>query len=317
MFLNESFEFENEYGAVAESESSIQADLSGVLSLVLETESTFNNIQTKMFRLEHDAIVSENAALLEEGKNDYFKKVVDALKAAWQAVTSFFKKVYIAIMNKVQSIDSFLKGNQAKLTGIPEEKLKEVTVKIHDYDKAAFGKLKGSATIAPISVTKDSTPETYNMDAYKKVAASTFGADGKGDLTGQIVTKILGESKDTQLSGALVKEALANLADNRKFKNEVGMFQKQIDVDYKKAIAEADKGLGAGEEESKVYKKSVDSLKNCANVNQMLVGCLLRVGNTITSDSLTICRNALSKVEKPKKEEDGKKNESASILDRY
>lgn len=83
-------------------------ELSDMYEVIMESDAEFFNLQEKMMKLEHCAIVTENAMLLEEGKENFGKKILEKMKNMWEKVKAFLRKVKEWFLNIVQNDKKFL-----------------------------------------------------------------------------------------------------------------------------------------------------------------------------------------------------------------
>jgi hypothetical protein len=77
--------------------------------IIHESEMQSMNATAAMIRLEHDAIMTNNMELLNEGLGEFFEAIVEGFKKVINAIISFFS-------NLMESIGDFLFGKSEKLT---------------------------------------------------------------------------------------------------------------------------------------------------------------------------------------------------------
>lgn len=92
-------------------ESMYTGDAYEGLQIVLESEQAWNELTMKMIRLEHTAIITEDSALLEAGKENFGQKVVE-----------FFKRVYQKIQDFVNSAIASISASIAKMSKVSQVK---------------------------------------------------------------------------------------------------------------------------------------------------------------------------------------------------
>jgi hypothetical protein len=112
MFFNETMEYRSVLD-VEPTESGLTPDSAGVHRLIAESTEEWYNLREKMMKVEHVSIIREDAALLNEGANEFFKKIADFFKKMLAKIREIWKKFTVAIskqcLNDKKFVDKYEK----------------------------------------------------------------------------------------------------------------------------------------------------------------------------------------------------------------
>jgi len=117
MFFNEDLIFGNDHAEiyVEETNLGLEPDMSGCYRIIAEGTEEWYILREKMMRLEHDAIVNENTALLSEGQVGFFKRIADFFRGLWAKIKELWTKFTSWLAGKVLSDKTFVKKYEAVL----------------------------------------------------------------------------------------------------------------------------------------------------------------------------------------------------------
>lgn len=307
---------ENETNYVPKAEMYVEASEAGILNVVMESQSELHNLTVSMIRLEHTAVVSENADLLSEGVSAYWDKFIALLKKAWAAVTSFFSGLFEKIKVMFMSVDKFLATYKGELSSANPSDLK-----MKCFGKTAWAQAPGLIQKASEQAGKLAGMAESGKDAKemkKEIAdGENFGEAFKTQLRGGV-----SEKTEQAIGSSEVQAALALIENCKKNGNIIKTYKTQIDFVYKKALATAQSGKGAGEGDQEAFDKKARGLKAAGDILNVCVGAMVSVNNELVSDAMAVCKAALSHSRKAAKaagKEDKKDDAKAedSVLSQF
>jgi hypothetical protein len=234
--------------------------------------------------------LQESVTVLQENVvTDFFKKMVDGLKSAWQRMVTWFKNLFKSIdvalfdVNKsLKDIDKVLnpkdfkdfkhdahKWKDSSIATTMGNKAKTACDNLKKDAEANITELKGSA---PVGNDSDSSSRDANDKKYKDVDNSTVIKEFIAGLVGQSGGKTIEEAKDVikqsygfdqsgeekGLDWKSMVTWLKAFKDNETLKKA----QKDCDELYAKAIETSEKALSAANSAKGKVKADADNVKN-------------------------------------------------------
>jgi len=301
----------------------VQATEAAMMNIIMESQEEFHNLITSMIRLEHTSIISENKKLMEAGVKDFFKKIWEALKKAWETVKGWFKAVYQWIANLFQTVEGFLKKHRNTLANLT----------LKDYKATVYGptiakrlsavtigakKMANSYTKA-VKAGEEPTTETFQQHYLENMKGIVKA--GSGEPFSETIKRYCrggaAEAKEQEIDQAMVNKYVAYLEESKSYTNYLKEHQKYIDGIYKMAVAFAQKGVSAKDSDSDEKKKELRigaiAGQRAANVAQSVVSAAHSAHSSNIAEALRVCRGALANHAKNNKG----KAESANILAQF
>lgn len=301
--------------------------LEGALLAVSECDETWFNLREKMMKLEHTAIVTEDAMLLEEGKKSFLDNVKNMFQALKQKVEELFKKFMDWISRFVgtdkQLVERLKKANGAQSATVKGysfkglaafgDKIASSAASVNSFTLTGQENEQYTAVLSKIGGSKQVSSPSEFTKALREIA---FGSAEKGEqpMAKAEVVSILEKAKDDIAKAKRVKSGIQKFLDasiksdnaretklNTRTSLDAtmdGVEAKQVNKDAKAAGKESGKNAGARRAIAKnfviAYGVYIEGLKTQRLQARAAVGQLLGGG---------------SKEETPKEEE--AKNESA------
>ena len=252
------------------------------MDAAIEHERRWNRLNESMMRLEHDALVSEDVALLEAGEDNWFVK-------ACKAVRDFCIRVFNAVVNFVKNIINFFRGAD-KIIGQAKSYGDNVSVEITDQE---YTYLDMAKEIIDEDCQKDASflngliSRIESLD-YEDFAAEienlkTYNKDVKSDLRqGRSVVKKSG----TEISGSQVAQAYSTFknavvtlnqlkTEAKKVHDKVKGWKKGDNEADKKRVKNANKLISAI---NKTISIEMRTIKNATNFCVQIASRIIRKG---------------------------------------
>jgi hypothetical protein len=301
MFLVENV---NSFNRTNNEFSNITADPSCGYEIIMECEDTINKLSMAMIKLEHKAIMNEDANLLNEGIKEFGGKVADTLKRAGQKFLVFLEKTIVAWTNlqaklstmflstdKVQEMINNSKSGKIKIKGNISkafDAIKKIQQNVNDL-------VNVSGMHATTVKGDDFDDKNYHEKGIAKGGAKMlsneidkFASEGESVVTTQAIQSALNFIK----SGRTI--VIAKLKDARN----------RYKTTLKEAIKEAEKGDHEKAKQLTAWQR---------NTNALIIAT-----NKATTYCAKICRKALKGEDVEEKEGNAKvQNESFGILDNF
>jgi len=277
MFLNENndsyLEGANEF------EGKYTGEFEEAFEICLESEREWHNLEMKMARAEHTAIVNEDTALMEGAVGDFFAKAKAWFIAFGKKVKEFFKRLIerigVFFMNAKKFVAKY--GKQLEKLGNNEIK---GTIKV--YPQVEKG--TPSSIAAPTTLIPDGKKDAEEIREYLKLPTST-----------EIVEEMLGgEKSDEKITSSMVKGALKILRAEADFKKGLTAVMTSTEKAVAAGIKECDsaKKLSSGDPETSKINDSISNLKTVSSVLNSVLGQMGGAYSKLASNALSVCKKA-------------------------
>lgn len=300
----------------------VQATEAAMMNIIMESQEEFHNLITSMIRLEHTSIISENRKLMEAGVKNFFKKIWEALKKAWETVKGWFKAAFKWITELFQTVEGFLKKYRKTLANL---NLKDYKAKVYGpvnakrLEDVAAG-AGGMANTYTKAIKNDEEPTAEDFQKfYLDHVLKGFKVDQNETFSEAVKRYCRGgaaEAKEQEIDQAMINKYVAYLEVSKSYTKFLKTHQKYIDGIYKLAIAYAQKGVTAKEmeDEDKRRELRIGAIagQRAANVAQSAVSAAHSAHSSNIAEALRVCRGALANHAKNKG-----KSESVDILARF
>jgi len=284
MFLNENTD--NSYlEGVNEFEGKYTGEFEEAFEICLESEREWHNLEMKMTRAEHTAIVNEDTALMEGAVGDFFAKAKQWFITLGKKIKEFFKRL-------IERIGVFFM-NAKKFVAKYGKQL----------EKLGNNEIKGTIKMYP-SIVKNSIDlgalDSLGSDELKEIETKAYSVEEireelKIPSTSEMAEIILGgEKSEETITSSIVKTALGILRDEAVIKKELAQINSDAEKEIKKGIKECEaalKGNISDPERSKL-NRVVSNSKNCASLVNTVLGQLGGLYSKLASNSLSICKKA-------------------------
>jgi hypothetical protein len=296
MFMKESAEVDFDQDDELTAEEGVLGNEEGNADIVTEAMAAWHNLEIKMMKAEHAAIVTENAQLLEDAKGGYWAKIKAFLASVWSRIKSLWSQALSAYYIATKQHLKWLEENSDKLRGLDAG---SVAVRGYDYDDAKIMKALtivagGIGSLRNLGNGDGGNDSEDSMEKMKSHIMSQLGAKGEaGDFNSALHRAFRSgadAAKETSIRalggvGRLykgVKDASELIAD---FKAALSGMTKIADEALKLAEygykasnrgAELSSGSGEGSTNSaKKYRNKVMAYKNYLLACQMLSSATL------------------------------------------
>lgn len=249
-------------------------DYSDTLNIIIENNEEFHNLQEKMMKLEHCAIIAEDSDLLAEGLNDFKDKVADAIKNTWEKVKAYFKKLKGWLASVIKKDAKFLEkhGNSLKsATGSVE-----INFSLDAFNRADFG-----GRVIKLNNSINSSIDTgIAKSSIKDIIAKCMGFSSYSNMGDEVKAQF---QKKSKLTGAAAFDIISNYS---KDKETLDKLEKVTDEFFKKAISAA-KDQGGENKSGKVA-----FLKTGCNIVTKYIGLY----STVLRDRKNVVRASAGKL---------------------
>ena len=266
------------------------------LTIELETEKFYSNLNTSMIFAEHTAIVNEDAELLNEAAKDFFQTILDWLRKLGAQVKAFFIKLGKNIVKLAKNAKDVLKDLPKAARTVKFNLTSGVYTKVAD----------GSFEIPSIKSTDPTSFDSEKIDV--KGVLKELGLD-KLEKPGDIGKMMLGElKKGTEINGSVVKNAVKILQNADTYEKEVKKTEEAVGKVLAASIKVAEQGVknaGKDKDETAKSKLVLDNAKLFTSVyNTLSAGTAKAVASALGNATLVL--NAAKKASKKK---DAKKDD--------
>ena len=306
----------------------MEGELYEVLEMVNESNEEFHNLQTRMMGLEHHAVMSENALLLEEGKKNFMQSAKDWFVTMWKKITAWFQKVFQNVKEMADRDASLIKKHKAAIAGKTSK-----GVKLYNWTNGGLEKL-----IENVRGINPADAKTFKgEEAAKKYQAAIVGHEvGDKSFVKEAKKAIRGEEK-SESNTMSASDAIAYLETAKKDIAVIKLAKNTSDKLYKQAISMAKiaeksevgqmKIDGDDKETVKGRKElggiEIKNLKTLCTVANQAFGCALDLLRERRADAraavINMAKNSPKvkdvKAEEVKEEET--KSESVNVLELF
>jgi hypothetical protein len=274
-----------------------------ILEALMDAQSELHNLNMSMIRLEHKAVVSENAQLLEAGIGDYWKKFVAWIKKMWDKVKAWFREMWTKMttyfMNTEKFIEKYggvLKSSSLNIKGLkaaiyPENKFATMGP---DFDKAAMAIQQKAAAAETMNA---SVSGEISISDMKDTAMTAMGAKKGQTFSEALKGIVFGKKAEKAVDGGYVKNCLAFLERLPSIKENMKKLQEIIDKAYSSATKEANMltTVVDGKDEQKKAKEYVArTAANAAQATSQTMSIMTSCVNEAAGHCIGICKAALS-----------------------
>jgi len=300
----------------------VQATEAAMMNIIMESQEEFHNLITSMIRLEHTSIISENKKLMEAGVKNFFKKIWEALKKAWETVKGWFKAAFQWIANLFQTVEGFLKKHRKTLANL---NLKDYKAKVYGpvsvkrIESVTFGTYEMVNSYA--KTTKNGVePTTEDFQKHYLEVMKDIKADPKETFSETVKRYCRGgatEPKEQEINQGMINKYVAYLETSKSYTKSLKTQQKHIDSVYKLALAYAQQGITAKDYEDVEKRKEIRigalAGQRASKVAQSVVSAAHSAHSSNIAEALRVCRGALANHAK----NNSGKSESVDILARF
>jgi hypothetical protein len=289
-------------------ESVFVEDTTGLLSVTLESEVAWHNIEKTMMREEFKAVITESEQKLNAGKGNFFKTIAEFFDKFWKAVTEAIRNLTTKLSIQFNTGAKYVARKQKAISAYPGNK----TAEIYDWKK-------GSGTLGEISKAFKATDLGNKLtSAIVKPSATAGTMDSLSQLLGyknftHIDKGIVMRARSSKRSplkfdkGALntavadIKNAKAVLTELNKFASSA----KSLVSQGKKSAKKGEVAVKAGDDtQQKIATASATTAKNATSVLNKLINVYTKLILERYSDALKMVKAAVGGA---KEDEKGRK----------
>lgn len=284
-------------------------DTTGLLSITLESEMAWHNLETSMMKEEFKAVITEDEQQLEKGKGEFFKKIIAFFDGLWKAIVAGIQNLITKLVIQFRNGEKFLASKAEAIKAYKGGKSAEVFVwKVgtmaginSQFPNGIGAKLKG--------MISQQSPNVATTDAI----ASDLGYSSFANLDKDIVAKAHSDArKSMEISPAWLGSAMQDIKDAKvvigKLKGFVGD-AKTLISEGKKAAQEGLKAVeGAKETVQKIKVANTTTAKNATSVLNKIINVFTKLQLERYSDSLRLIKAVVGGAKADAKQlEQGKK----------
>lgn len=255
MFFNESHNY-NKID-VQPTNLGITGDAAGAYRIIAESAEEWYTLREKMMRLEHTAIVTEDAMLLEAGVNDFigkivafFKKVWAKIKELWQKFMVFFNQYTMNAKKFITKYEKVIRNKSYsgfKFKGYTFKGLNDgeaATAGIKKVVNEAMGISNGIVTaIERASKKGESEEKEFKVDdnyedSQKKVICPSADPENFGK---EYADFLRGSDEAEEIEGVKVDNIISNLKNGQKEIDALVKVRDGVDKMYSTIISDLNK----------------------------------------------------------------------------
>lgn len=205
---------------------------SDLIQIVQEAEAAWSNICVRMVTLEHKAIVTEDADLLQEAAAGFIEKVKEWAKRFWAGVKRFFSNLWDRIAQVFMSDEKWFKARKADIA-------KAAFTTDHNFKVKAMPSVVSGAFIAKLDTAPRAMDIGTAADAKKsednsaaKVAKQKLGMGEDESSADYVKKQVFGdeEPEEIEISLSVFKTCAGNLEKlielGKNFKKNMETFHK-------------------------------------------------------------------------------------------
>ena len=252
-------------------------DVSELSELTAQSIGEMHNLTIALARVEHKCLVENDQSLLEGAVGEFFKKAAETIKAWWNKFIAFVGSLWTRLKDVFVKREDWLKRNAAAISGVTDEQLKDVKVKVGanvgstDFSGVtakAIAEAKDAVGLAS-HLSKDAVSDTRGFveKAKEKMLSMLKGNDGKKSVAAAIHDSLIGESGEVQLSKAGVATFLKVAQDTFKAMDQMKGAKMVADA----AIKEAEGMAKANGGEKEVVNARIAYLREIGPQVQALI----------------------------------------------
>jgi len=304
MFLNENNDYlegSNEFAG------KYTGEVEEAFEICLESEREWHQLEMKMARAEHSAIVNEDAPLMEAAVGDFFAKAKQWFITLGKKIKEFFKRLVERIGVFFMGAKKFVAKYGKQLAALGNNEIKGV---VKMFPKVANG---GVDTGASILVQKAASVSDAEISDEKKTAE-----DFKLPTSEAISDAILGGAKaEETLTSTIVKNALNILKEESTVTKGLQTAKKACDDAIKDGIKACDDAKkGSVDDETSKLNNKISNYKVLSAACNSALGQMGGAYSKLASNALSVCKSAWNSRKGTNIKQKGY-DESASILDQF
>jgi len=269
-------------------------DFTGLLSLVYESEESWNNIERVTLHEEYLSVMNEDKEKLKTSAKAAFKKFV----AFFTNLAKNFASVIKNTITRIQA--SFVKGanyaiaNKARISSAKLDNVKDVSVYTWKGGLSSIsGSMAGFNANAIVGFVKAGNLKSKDELASSALSGATFESVDK-----TMISKARNDKKSSKKPSASdVKDALTDVLAIKIVISGIKTAANKNTAVIKAGLTAAKEGLSAGDDKAEVKKaksNAVATAKNGYAVVNKILNCGIKLLMERYRDSMVIIRAALS-----------------------
>jgi hypothetical protein len=309
------------------------------LDIVMEAATAWHNLEVRMMRAEHQAIVTENHSLMEEVKETWWARVKQFFIDLWRKIKGFYAHALSAWYNLNNTHGKWLEANSAKLNAKASEGGK-IKVRGYKYDQAAIAdaiEWSGVVCAAASEKGENADAESNTVEGVKKHIMSEMHLEGTpNEFNSALYVKFRSGKKEAEAMtvselfsggvGGAVKVLKSSTSKISAMKASQAKQENMVKAAISLANAGAKSGhdsegeddeyAGGGKDSAKAHKGRLTYMKSAISVSQMIGSAAM----TAARDSQITAFRALKAVVAGKEEKEGESftgRRNSDILDRF
>ena len=255
----------------------------GILEIALESEMSWSNIVMETVKDEFVAIKNESSVLLEEAKDNWFKRVIAWVKEKAKKVAEFFRHIIQKLMVQFTNVDKFCKKyasaiGSAKANG---------SAKVFGWKNANVVQAFTDCITTMMSST--SAKEVLSVEDLSRKHCGV----GLADISTKLPALVRSEKREVkEVTPQMAQKALGELPGLKKGVSEIKNLQKAQDMQLKRAESVAKEGL-IGNKDDKALKNQITTIKNINSLTDRITAVAISTLNQQISDYIVTCRAVL------------------------
>lgn len=187
-------------------------DAGELAELTIGSMTEMHNLTIAMARVEHKCLVENNQEMLEEGVKEFFSSAIETIKKYWQRFIAWLGSMWTKLKDVFVKRQDWLKRNASVITGVSDEQLKDVKVKIgkevanSDFSGSAAKSIgEAKAVIAEAQRVQGGADTRGIIEKAKaKLLSALAKRDAKKSTSKNIHDSLIGESEEVALTKSLV-----------------------------------------------------------------------------------------------------------------
>jgi hypothetical protein len=281
----------------AVNEDIVVEDVTGLISVALESEMAWNNLQVATMHEEFSAIYNEDEEQAGAARTNYFKQAITTLQAIWKRVVAFVQQLVSRLQAQFSNGARIMEKNKAKLNGY------QGTAKatVFDWNVKGMGQLASQFPPGIGGVLKKQITAA-GSDSKERSAdelAKALGYSSASKIDGEIAAKARKASRtEVQVTQALVGEAEGDIRTAKAVLNSINNLGKEAKDLVSAGLTAAKAGLKAAEKNdsaaAKKAKAEINTAKNAQTVINKIINVFVKLEVERYADSMRVISAAAS-----------------------
>jgi hypothetical protein len=272
-------------------------DVTGLITVTLESEMAWHNLETSVMREEFNAVMLEDEKAGEGSKKNFFQQAADFFAKLWKSFVAALQSLVSRLQVQFTNGGKFLASRADRLNkyvGNKEASLFEWKVKGMNGIAGQFPASVGGALLKAIQTARN-TGKALSADELCK----GLGFNSFNEIDKSITGKARNEArKSVTVTHPMVDEAAADIRSAKTIIAHVKTLGKEAQALVTQGQASAKAGLKAvdsgNEEQQKKETAAISTAKSAQSVLNKIINVFVRLELERYADSMRVLSTATS-----------------------